>query len=181
MNDNNTISFFTNQNDFDGKFRGLTDVLYYNDPSLNKFQNFNTVGGNSSNQYNFDYKLDFNKDGHNLELEVDYNEFKDDEVADFRVTGNTLFPNYIDFVNTKREQTIANLDYVNPLDSISKLELGVEARIFETNVDYSSTGLSFNESGNLLPTPDKGFIYEMDIYSALCHFLVRIMINGHTK
>jgi len=62
------------------------------------------------------------------------------------------------------------LDYVNPLDSISKLEIGVEARVFETNVDYSSTGLSFNSNGVLSPTPNTDFVYGMDIYSAYATF-----------
>jgi len=170
LNDKNTISFFTNQNNYNGKFRGITEVLYYNAPSFNAIQDFNNTNKNSSQQYNFDYKLDFNKEGHNIELEVDYNKFKDDEDADFKTRGFTAFPNYMDFVDTKRDQTIVNLDYVNPLDSISKLELGLEARVFETDVDYSSTGLSYNSEGELLPTPEKGFVYGMDIYSAYATF-----------
>ncbi len=166
LNDNNTISFFTNQNIFDGKMNGKTDVLYYDMPARNTTQLFAGANDNTSAQYNFDYKLKFKKEGHNLELEVDYNRFKDDENTNFTSTGSTLFPDYIDLVGTKRTQTIANLDYVNPLDSISKLEMGLEARVFETKVDYSSTGLSFNVAGNLRPTPNTDFLYGMDIYSA---------------
>lgn len=170
LNDHNTISFFTNQNHFDGKGLGITDVIYYNDPSRNTNQVFSNVNENHSEQYNFDYKLDFKKEGHNIELEIDHNRFKDDEDADFRSSGATLFPNYMDFVDTHRKQTFINLDYVNPLDSISKIEVGLESRNFETEVDYTSTGLSFNSSGNLVPTPSTDFIYAMDIYSAYVTF-----------
>ena len=170
LNDYHTISIFTNQNSFKGKGTGLTDILYYNDTQRNQNQLFSNLQDNLSEQYNFDYKLNFKKEGHNIELEVDYNRFNEDEDANFATQGNTTFPNYKDFVDTKRQQTIANLDYVNPLDSISKLELGVEARIFETNVDYASTGLTFNNSGALVPTPDTDFIYGMDIYSAYATF-----------
>lgn len=170
LNDKNTISFFTNQNKFDGKSGGSTDIVYYNDLTINSAQLFNSAQDNLSEQYNFDYKLDFKKEGHNIELEVDYNTFNNDEEAAFSFVGNTVTPNYNDFVDTKRKQKIANLDYVNPLDSISKLELGVEARVFETNVGYNSTGLSFNNNGNLTPTPDTDFIYGMDIYSAYATF-----------
>ena len=166
----NTISFFTNQNMFDGKGEGLTEILYYDANSRNSKQFFNNVNKNLSEQYNFDYKLDFKKDGHNLELEVDYNHFNDTEVADFRSIGSVQFPDYQDYVDTERIQTIANLDYVNPLDSISKLEVGIETRIFETKVGYSSTGLSFNNNGDLRPTPDTDFVYGMDIYSAYATF-----------
>ncbi|WP_430968725.1 TonB-dependent receptor domain-containing protein [Spongiimicrobium sp. 2-473A-2-J] len=170
LNDKNTISFFTNQNLFDGKGLGITDVVYNEESFRNTTQFFNNINDNLSEQYNFDYKADFKKEGHNIELEVDYNRFTSDEDADFRSTGTTLFPDYMDFVDTERTQTIANLDYVNPLDSISKLEVGVEARIFETDVDYSSTGLSFNSNGNLIPTPSTDFVYDMDIYSAYVTF-----------
>ncbi|PCJ96979.1 MAG: TonB-dependent receptor [Flavobacteriaceae bacterium] len=170
LDDHNTVSFFTNQNIFDGKGSGDTDVFYYNDLSRNTAQLFTNINDNLSEQYNFDYKHDFKKDGHNIELEVDYNEFTSDEDANFSYSGSSPFPNYQDFVDTERTQTIANLDYVNPIDSISKLELGVEARVFETAVGYESTGLSFNENGFLLPTPDTDFIYAMDIFSAYATF-----------
>tara|TARA_R110000796_G_scaffold104102_1_gene213813 strand:+ start:198087 stop:200537 length:2451 start_codon:yes stop_codon:yes gene_type:complete len=170
LNDYNTISFFTNQNSFNGKGQGLTDILYYNDASKNSNQIFNNFQDNLSEQYNFDYKLKFKKEGHSLELEADYNQFNEDEEAKFASGGNISFPNYTDNVDTNRKQTIINLDYVNPLDSISKLELGVEGRVFETKVDYASTGLSYNNSGNLVPTPDTDFVYGMDIYSAYATF-----------
>ncbi len=173
INDKNTISIFTNQNHFDGLGIGITDVTYNEDVSRNLTQLFDNTNDNHSEQYNFDYKLDFNKEGHNIELEVDYNRFEDDEDAGFASTGAVLFPDYMDFVDTKRTQTIANLDYVNPLDSISKLEVGLETRIFETDVDYSSTGLSFNSNGDLVPTPSTNFIYGMDIYSAYVTFSQR--------
>ncbi|MDC6367736.1 MULTISPECIES: outer membrane beta-barrel family protein [Flavobacteriaceae] len=170
LNDKNTISFFTNQNIFDGKGEGITEVTYNEDLARNVTQFFNDESENTSEQYNFDYKLDFGKEGHNIELEVDHNIFDSGQDANFRSIGTTLFPDYMDFVDTERTQTIANLDYVNPLDSISKLELGLESRNFETNVDYSSTGLSFNSNGDLIPTPSTDFDYNMDIYSAYATF-----------
>ncbi len=170
LNDKNTISVFTNQNIFDGDGLGTTRVTYNNDLSRNVTQFFRDDSENQSEQYNFDYKLDFKKEGHNIELEVDYNRFDSNQDANFDSTGATLFPDYMDFVDTERTQTIANLDYVNPLDSISKLEVGLESRIFGTDVDYSSTGLSFNSNGDLIPTPSTAFTYDMDIYSAYATF-----------
>jgi len=170
LNDNNTFSFFTNQNSFNGKSSGITDVIYYDDPQKNSTQYFNPFNENLSQQYNFDYKHDFKKEGHNLELEVDYNKFTNDEDAAFRTKGNILFPDYMDFVDTERNQTTANLDYVNPIDSITKIEAGLEARSFETDVDYSSTGLTYNDQGTLRPTPSTKFLYGMDVYSAYATF-----------
>ncbi|NAS11871.1 outer membrane beta-barrel family protein [Poritiphilus flavus] len=170
LNEKNTISFFTNQNLYNGTTLGETRVTYNNDMARNTNQLFRSDQDNSSQQYNFDYKLEFKKEGHNIELEIDHNRFENDEDADFQSTGATLFPDYKDFVDTRRDQTFINLDYVNPLDSISKLEAGLESRTFETEVDYTSTGLSFNSSGDLIPTPSTDFIYGMDIYSAYATF-----------
>ncbi|UII76570.1 TonB-dependent receptor family protein [Flagellimonas sp. HMM57] len=170
LNDKNTISVFTNQNIFDGNGEGITDVTYNTDLSRNVTQIFTDVNENQSEQYNFDYKHDFKKEGHNIELEIDHNRFNSDQDANFRSIGASLFPDYMDFVDTERTQTFVNLDYVNPLDSISKLEVGLESRTFETDVDYSSTGLSFNSGGDLIPTPSTDFIYSMDIYSAYVTF-----------
>lgn len=166
LNDYHTISFFTNQNVFDGKGNGSIEVTYNEDPARNTLQNIFNTDDNHSEQYNFDYKWKFPKEGHNLELEVDYNRFSNEQDAEFQSTGAAPLPDYEDFVDTERKQTIANLDYVNPLDSISKLELGLEARVFQTDVDYTSTGLSYNPAGELVPTPTTEFIYGMDIYSA---------------
>ena len=170
LNDKNTISFFTNQNIYEGEGTGETAVSYFNNPSRNVTQLFLDDSNNSSEQYNFDYKLDFNKEGHNIELEIDHNLFDSEQDADFRSVGASTYPDYMDFVDTERAQTTANLDYVNPLDSISKLELGLQSRNFETIVDYSSTGQSFNSNGDLVPTPSTKFVYDMDIYSAYATF-----------
>lgn len=78
--------------------------------------------------------------------------------------------NYKDFNNTERESTTINLDYVNPLSETAKLELGLQARLFSSNILYSSTGQSFNEEGILRPTPNTDFDYVRDIYSAYGNF-----------
>ena len=166
LNDRNTISFFTNQNIYDGAFMGDVSIVYNENPMLNFAQSFSSDNQNRSGQYNFDYKRTFNEGGdHFIELEVDHNRFKNDELATFQFSGNTSIPAYRDNVETKREQSIINLDYANPLTENSKLELGAEARLFETDVDFSSTGLSYNNNGQLRPTPDTRFIYGMDIFS----------------
>ena len=130
INDKHTVSVFTNQNYFDGKASGTTVVTYADDPSRNQVQLFSPDNNNHSEQYNFDYKWEFAREGHNIELEIDHNRFEDDEVSDFRISGASVFPDYMDFVDTERDQTFINLDYVNPLDSISKLEAGLESRVF---------------------------------------------------
>jgi len=171
MNDNNTISFFTNQNMYDGLGNGTTGVQFVNQPL--QIQLFNNAIDNLSSQYNGAFKHEFKKEGEKLDLEVDYSVFNQEEVANFNFQNIEFPPNYIDFVDTNRDQTIVNLDYVNPLSDQSKLEIGAEARLFVTNIDYASTGLSVNENQDVIPnngdefidTPATDFSYERDIYS----------------
>ncbi len=174
LNDRNTFSFFTNQNFFEGSTIGTTNILFFDMPSRNQMQVFDNESDNQSSQYNFDYKLNFNNQGHHIELEADYNTFNSDEIANFRFNGAAPIDNYTDFVDTERDRTTINLDYVNPLSESTKLEVGLEARLFETNIKYQSTGQSFNANGELIPTPDTDFDYVRDIYSAYATFGKRL-------
>jgi len=165
LNDKNTISFFSNQSLSHSIFEGGTDATFFNDSSFNQSQTFISDNENSSHQYNFDYKLDFEKDGHNLELEVDYNIYEGENPVEYVYLLGDL-DDYNDMNDTDRERTTINLDYVNPLSETTKLELGAEVRLFNTKILYSSTGQSLNEFGVLAPTPDTDFDYTRDIYSA---------------
>ncbi|GAB5399630.1 MAG: outer membrane beta-barrel family protein [Aureisphaera sp.] len=169
LNDKNTISVFTNQNFFKGGTNGLTDILYYDAPELDQMQDFFNGVENNSEQYNFNYKLDFDKEGHNIELEADYNLFENDEDADFQFEGAAFSPNYMDFIDTERDRLTVNLDYVNPLTEKSKLELGLQARLFNSDIQRSSTQIvvnPFDLEGDLISSPSTDFDYSRDIYSA---------------
>jgi len=169
LNDKNTFSFFTNQNIYDGKTNGSTDIFFSDEPENDQTQLFVSDNENSSSQYNFNYKLDFNKEGHNIELEVDYNAYGNDELGDFDFYGAATIPNYDDFVNTERDRSTINLDYVNPLSETTKLELGVEAQLFNSDIARTSdqsVGNPFDLTGPNISSPSTNFEYSRDIYSA---------------
>jgi len=164
LNDKNTISIFTNQNIFDGGTEGDTDILYL-DPSNDQFQHIANINDNTSRQYNFNYKLDFDKEGHNIELEADYNAYNGNAETDNTFRGFFIRPNFDESTDTERNRTTINLDYVNPLSEGTKLELGLEARLFDNLIDYESNGRSQNDMGEYIPTTTL-FDYKRDIYSA---------------
>ncbi|MBV7267976.1 outer membrane beta-barrel family protein [Winogradskyella luteola] len=164
INDKNTFSVFTNQNVFDGGALGETDLLFGNDPSFNQFQVFDNTNENNSQQYNVNYKLEFDKEGHNIELEADHNIFNNDIFTDNNFSGVGSRPDFDEFTDVDRSRTEINLDYVNPLSETSKLELGAQARLFENTIDYNSDGRVLNEFGNYIPTATN-FNYERNIYS----------------
>lgn len=168
LNDKNTISIFTNQNIFNGGTDAGTDI-FYNDAT---FQNqlITNEGDNTSQQYNFDYKLDFDKEGQNIELEVDYNKYKGDSFTNNMFAGSANNrPNFFELNDTKRNRATINLDYVDPLSENSKLELGLQARLFDNTIDYESDGRSQNNDGDYIPSLTY-FDYSRDIYSAYVNY-----------
>ncbi len=140
LDEKNTFSVYTNQNFFYGKPFGEVNILFAGNPDSNIYQDFFLDNTNISRTYNFDYKRDFQKEGHNIELEIDHNTVDQTELARFQFEGGgNSFSNYSDEVRDDLTNTTINLDYVNPLREMTKLEIGAEARIRSSNNDYLST------------------------------------------
>lgn len=173
INDKNTISFYTNQNKLDGNGNVDTDIRYLNNDQSNVLQLGNYLTDNRSGAYNLAYKHLFAKEGHTLDFEGNFNDYKQTQNAHFDTSafevGNpgTLAEQvlYSDKIIDKRENTTLNLDYVNPLNEKTTLELGAESRIVRTSNDYTT--------GNLLVPAENRFsnyTYDIDIYSAYATF-----------
>ncbi len=164
LDDKNTLSVFTNQNIFDSWGNINSNIDYLNDNALNESQFTRIDNKNDAQQYNFNYKHNFNDEGHSIELEADHNIFEGSGE-----TNNLFFssqrPNFSEDTNTDRTNTTINLDYVNPLSESVKLELGLQARLFDNSIFYESDQRETNESGDYIPTSTR-FDYTRDIYSA---------------
>ena len=167
MNDKNTISFFTNQNIFKGDGFGNTIIT---DNNAIQSQLFSNDSQNNSGQYNLAYKHEFADENETLDIEIDYNDFENDEIANFDFFNFSFPPNYVDNVDTKRNQTTVNVDYVNPINEKTKIETGIEVRLFDSDIDYTSTGQTYSNQGDVIPTPSTDFTYNRDIYSAYFTF-----------
>ena len=81
INDKNTLSFYTTQNFADGFGSGGTKVYDTNNNLLIDAPFTSDSGGNTSGVYNLNYKVDFDKKGHNLELEATYSNSDSPEYA----------------------------------------------------------------------------------------------------
>jgi outer membrane receptor protein involved in Fe transport len=172
LNDKNTLSVFTNQNIYSGGVSGGTDIYYSNSTLQN--QGFINDDSNNSQQYNFDYKLDFNKEGRNIELEVDHNIYNGESETDNLFSGSVISrPNFFEINDTDRNRTTINLDYVDPLSETAKLELGLQARLFNNTINYESDGRSQNMAGDYIPSLTY-FDYSRDIYSAYVNYSKKI-------
>jgi iron complex outermembrane receptor protein len=169
INDKNTLSIFTNQNIFDGDIFGDTFIFNLNNPVLDINQLFDAGNENYSQQYNLSYKLELDKQGHTIELEADHNIFESNSLNNNTFVGNFIRPNYLEETDAKREQSIVNLDYVNPLSETAKLEMGLEARLLNSVTDYFSDARSQNAQGAFIPS-STNYDFTRDIYSAYATF-----------
>jgi outer membrane receptor protein involved in Fe transport len=157
LNDKNTFSFYTNQNHYNGGPLGALRIIYPNNPELNLAQIIDANYDNINSTYNFAYDRKFNKEGHKILFELDYNTFDEDENSLFNFEGNTEeLTDYRDHVKETRENFIANVDYENPLSENSKLEVGAEARLLDTDNHYNTTSDFLNNAT---------YQYKRDIYS----------------
>ena len=161
LNEKNTISFYTTQNKSDNTFRGNT-MVYFN--SILDTNSPMVVNGESNSAaYNLNYTLDFEKKGHNLELEANYSNSDQPENTDYNelIDPNDLYLNYNDIIENDRSTTLLNIDYTNPLSENSKLELGAEVRINDTKNNRVTTQLNVDNSS---------FKYDRSIYSGYVNF-----------
>ncbi len=173
INDKNTISVYTNQNALKGDGIVNTDIRYLSNDDNNIYQNSFYNSDNKNGTYNLIYKHLFNKDGETLEFETNVNDYKQTQNAKFDTTiFDILNPNdkiseviYADKIKDKRTTTTFNLDYVNPLNEKSTLELGAESRTVRSKNDYVT-------ENNDIPVENRlsDYTYDIDIYSAYATF-----------
>lgn len=161
INEKNTFSFYTTQNYADSFMNGSTKISE-NDILL--IDSYNTSDSDSHNgSYNFNYKTEFAKEGHELEFEASFANYKSPEDAvNWDLQNPTdLINNYTTNIENKRKSHLYNLDYTNPLSDKAKLELGLEVRGSDTENEQFST--------QVLPT-NSSFEYKRDIYSGYVNY-----------
>lgn len=163
INDRNTLSVYTNQNKLIGD--GIVDVSILNPVATNNLlQKSKYDGNNNDGTYNLAFKHLTKKEGETLDLEINHSIYSGDQLANFRTTfNNPSIPTsaYSDDISEKRENSTINLDYVNPLNEKSKLEMGAETRIVRTQNNYTTNNSSLSNSN---------YDYDLDIHSAYVTF-----------
>ena len=163
INDRNTLSVYTNQNKLIGD--GIVDVGILNpDATKNLLQKSKYDGTNNDGTYNLAFKHLTKKEGETLDLEINQGIYSGNQDANFRTSfNNPSIPTsaYADKIGEKRKNSTINLDYVNPLNDKTKLELGAETRIVRTENNYVTNNSALSNST---------YNYDLDIYSAYITF-----------
>jgi len=192
INEKNTISLYTTQNRADDLAQGTTLIRDDNVLVTDSFV-INDNDDDNSEAYNFNYKVDFAKEGHNLEFEANFTKSESPVLATNTedVFQNDPFTNYIENIENDRKGQLYNIDYTNPVSKSGKLELGLEFRTNTTenrrDTDQHEFILDINDERipnlafdpNIDPyylefltqeTPLSSFKYDRDIYSAYANY-----------
>ena len=166
IDDKNTISAYTTQNYFDGLGNVGIDINYPETPeeNINQLAVYNS--GNHNDNYNLAYRRKFEKDGHTLDFEGNFNDYNQSQDANFNTVTQAGTSIYDDRVEDTRKMTTLNLDYVNPLSEKSTLELGAEARITRSDNIYNTTNTAITDPA----LQNSTYAYDIDIYSAYATF-----------
>ncbi|GEP50460.1 TonB-dependent receptor [Flavobacterium noncentrifugens] len=165
INDKNTVSVYTNQNIFSGTGPVNTN-FYFTEIDSNFISRDNYRNANRNGTYNLAYKHLFEKEGHTLDFEGNYNDYHSTQNAAFFTDKTPLILDdpaftYNDNIIDDRKNSTVNVDYVNPLSEKSTLELGAESRIVRTDNVYRTSGKNL---------PNSNYSYDLDIYSAYATF-----------
>ncbi|AXG73105.1 TonB-dependent receptor [Flavobacterium arcticum] len=167
INDKNTLSIYTNQNYGEGLGNVGITIAY---PEGSVFTNTDQLAiydtDNKNNTYNLAYKHKFNEEGHSLDFEGNYNDSSNSQDASFNTTVGDVTTVYNDEIEDDGENITLNLDYVNPLNEKSKLELGAEARIIGSENDYTTTNPNVTNPA----LQNSNYTYDVNIYSAYATF-----------
>ncbi|WP_428742815.1 TonB-dependent receptor domain-containing protein [Tenacibaculum sp.] len=159
LDDKNTLSLYTTQNWFKSNASGRAIITDNNGDLIEHSPN--TQDNDSHNQaYNLNYKHEFAKEGHNIEFEANFSKNDSPNFLENRFLEGSQ-PDYINDISNKRESTLLNLDYTNPVSENGKLELGAEYRINKTDNTNLTTQINFNNSS---------FTYDRDVYSAYANY-----------
>ena len=162
LNDKNTLSLYTTKNWFNGDGNGRTLVNTADNVLISNARNIQ-LKENKSNTYNLNYKLDFEKEGHNLEFEATYSTTDSPEDAENtdQVDLTNKDRNYFNTITNDRNNTLLNIDYTNPVSKDGKLELGLEYR---TN---NTANTNDTDQAN---TSNSSFDYDRKIYSGYVNY-----------
>ncbi|MBL4745228.1 MAG: TonB-dependent receptor [Flavobacteriaceae bacterium] len=163
INDKNSLSFYTTQNWSTGYLHSTTNKVYDNENGTNTIEVMVNNDDSKSETYNFNYTTKFNKDGHELDFEFNKSTATPSglQVYSEVYTSKNNLLNYQVFSLNKRENTIANIDYTNPISKTSTLEIGAEYRTQNTKNNRDS-----NQRKEIISDFEmKKFTYNRDIYS----------------
>ncbi len=156
LSDKTIASAYTIQNAFRNNGERSTDILFPMEQTLNFGQAYKAHVENYASSYNFDLRHQFS-DHASIEFEMDHGAFDGEESADFQFYGTNLeVADANESISNVRKNTKVNLDFERSFAHSNQLEVGLEARIQDTDNAYDTSNPNFVSSDYQL---------DRDIYS----------------
>jgi outer membrane receptor protein involved in Fe transport len=163
LNDHNTFTLAGTI--IDGRYNSKTYQFYTNKDVNQNLLDFGYRTTVPHNDYTtigaeFDWKHFFTKKGKTLNLTSGFNQYAVSNAAEWYTTANnadgTSQANYpeSDKISGKTlgDQIIAQLDYTNPINDSTKIEMGIRSFTYIRNQQYYFNKLDSTENYQLLPT-----------------------------
>ena len=172
INEKHTLSFL-----YDSKIFSKSDFtttatilenqnLIFNAPNLSQYNISESI-------YNVDYKIDIDKKGQNLEMELTYTKTKTPEKDTFRelINPNSKLNNYFNDITNNNTTWLANIDYVKPFNESTKLELGFETKIqLNDHKIITDQEVETNNTPSIQPRGNTDFTYDRKTYAAYINY-----------
>ncbi|MCF8331562.1 MAG: TonB-dependent receptor [Bacteroidales bacterium] len=162
--------------DMDSKTESYTDPSTSLAYTLDKSE-FNRTGFFWEGNANYDYKID--NEGQKLEIRAFYSHHDDDEkdMQQTLITDSNYDPvnDNSNDVKTREKETSYrirfNADYVLPIRKTAKLELGIQSKIRQEEIDYKlKTHDPISENVDSIEFADRQFDFRQNIQSAYAIF-----------
>ena len=164
INDKNALTIYTNQWDGDADAQILTDIVTRNSSRSNLNELWNKYNGSD---YSLNYKMDFDKQDHNIILDAFYSKNKNGDDRDY--TNTYPFDTfYSEGRMSDTQNTRINLDYTNQIVGAGKIEAGVQFRneIHENGMNSTQeiveNGMTFN--------PNVDFEFDRKFFSGYANY-----------
>ena len=161
------LSLYTSQN-FDNNSLETNSLINQNSNLL--FNNYSLSTYKQKDEfYNANYVYNFNDEGQNLEVELNYNITNNPETTlnTEQINNTSKEYNYTNAINDTRKLWLLNIDYVKPIKS-GKIEFGVEFR----KQDFFNHILTDQEVAinTIVPVGNTTLNYNRNIYSGYFNF-----------
>jgi len=143
--------------------------------AVTRIRTENETEDDESYQFSLNYINKFNEEGHQLTVDLQYENDEEDEFSfiDERNTfpQNELLPAEIVMTTEKQKEYLAQADYVLPIGENAQFEAGFRANLEETKTDYELLE-QFSVNGDFIRNDSLSniFTYEENVYAAYSQY-----------
>lgn len=177
LNEKTSISLFTVQTFEHLDYSNSTVITDLETNALTNDNLFQLNRKPSSQNYDASFHKKFNDPKHTLDFGISYNTRKAPENSnwiDYLQDNNNQEYNYTETIGSESNSWIVNLDYANPINDNTFIEIGLDLRQWHNSNFNNSNQLVYNSEENLVTKGLTDFDFNRNIYSGYVNFRQQI-------